>query len=50
MRSFRTAASFLLPLLVFGILACGSDAERAAEHLANGEAYLEEKEYAEAVI
>jgi tetratricopeptide (TPR) repeat protein len=50
MRSFRTAAFFLLPLLVFGILACGSDAERAAEHLASGDAYLEEKEYAEAVI
>ncbi len=45
----RSRAAVLLPLVLFA-LACGSDAEKAAEHLAAGDAYLESEENAEAVI
>ncbi len=44
----RRATAVLV--LVLPLLACGDDAARVAEHLAAGDAYLEEEAYAEAVI
>jgi tetratricopeptide (TPR) repeat protein len=49
MHSIRLRAVALLPFLFFA-LACGSDAEKAADHLSAGDAYLESKENAEAII
>ncbi len=48
MRSFPGIARSALLLLV--LAACQADQEKVAAHLARGDAYLDEKKYAEAII
>ena len=52
MHWLRSRAAALLPFVLFTLacVGCGSDAEKAVEHLASGDAYLESKENAEAII
>lgn len=49
MRPVRSVAVLLLALVALAV-ACGSDSERAAEHLSQADAYRESEEYAEAII
>lgn len=47
---FRSSRSVLVWLVLLAPLACGDEAGRMAKHLERGDAYFEEKKYAEAVI